>query len=74
VAAVVGALAAALGDGEELVAEIEERHAWDAAAELEGEQAPVEVERGVEVADLECDVVDADETCGAHASASWRTA
>ena len=72
-APLVGTLAAALGDGEELVAEIEEGHAGHAAAELEGEQPAVEVERGVEVADLERDVIDADEPGGGHISASWRT-
>ena len=61
VAAVVGRLLPALADGEELVAHVDERHAGHAAAELEAEQAPVEVECGVEVADLERDVVDADE-------------
>ncbi len=33
---------------------------WHAAAQLECEQAAVELERGVEVADLEGDVVDPD--------------
>ena len=41
-----------------------------AAAQLEGEQPAVELERGVEVADLERDVVDADQPGGAHISAS----
>lgn len=65
-APLVRTLAAALGDGEELVAEVEEGHAAHAAAQLEGEQPPVEVERGVEIADLERDVVDADQSGGAH--------
>jgi hypothetical protein len=68
VASLVGTLAAALGHGQELVAEVEEGHAAHAAAQLEGEQPPVEVERGVEVCDLERDVVDADQTSRAHIS------
>ena len=59
VAAVVGRLAAALGERQELVAHVDERHARSAAAELECEQAAVEIECLVEVADLERDVVDA---------------
>jgi hypothetical protein len=59
VAALVGTLAPALGDGEELVAETEEGHARTAAAQLEGEQTPVEVERGVEIADLEREALSA---------------
>ena len=73
VAALIGTLEAPFGDSQELVAEIQERHPWHASAELEGEQPAVEVERGVEVADLERDVVDADEAGGGHISASRRT-
>ena len=64
--ALVGSLAAALGDGEELVAEVEEGHAAHATAQLEREQAPVELECGVEVADLKGDVVDPDEPSRGH--------
>ena len=62
-AGVVGRLRAPGADREELVADVEERHrVADPAAELELEDPAVEAERLVEVvADLERDVVDADE-------------
>ena len=66
VAALVGSLAAALGDGEELVAEVEEGHSAHATAQFEREQPPVELKCGVEVADLEGDVVDPDEPSRGH--------
>src|SRR4029078_4236774 len=52
----------ALRDGQELVAHVDERHAADAAAQVEAEQPAVEVERRVEVGDLEGGVVDPDQT------------
>ena len=61
VAAVVGRLAASLGDRDELIAHVDERHPGHAAAQLELEDLAVELERRVEVADLERDVVDPDE-------------
>ena len=60
-AAVVGSLAAALGQRQELVAHVDERHPPGAAAQREVEQAAVELERLLDVADLERDVVDADQ-------------
>ena len=67
VAALVGTLAAALGDGQELVAEVEEAPCRGTRPRSSNvEQAAVELERGVEVADLERDVVDADQAGGAH--------
>ena len=59
VATVVARLLAALGERDELVAQVEEGHARRPAAQLEGEQPPVEGQRLLEVADLERDVVDA---------------
>ena len=53
--------AMALREREELIAHVEEGHPGHPAAQLEAEQAPVEVERGVEIADLERHVVDADQ-------------
>ena len=61
VAVVVRALAAALGEREELVARVQERHPAHAPAQLEVQPAPVELQRRVEVAHLERDVVDADQ-------------
>jgi hypothetical protein len=49
---------------EELVAGVDERHPPGAAAQLEAEQPPVELERGLYVADLERDVVEADQARG----------
>ena len=59
-------LRAALGEREELVAHVEERHARDPAAQLELERPPVELERRLEVADLERDVVDPDQPRARH--------
>ena len=62
-ARVVARLGPASREGEELVAHIHERHpVGDAAAELQVEEAPVPGERFVDVADLERDVVDPDES------------
>src|SRR3954453_979495 len=73
VALLVGRLASPFGDGDELVAHVDERHAAHPPAQLEGEQAAVEVERGVEVTDLERHVVDADQPRGAvHAPRPYR--
>ena len=55
---VVGSLRAPLGQREELVAHADERHSRDARLELDVEDAAVELERLVEVADLEGDMVD----------------
>ena len=60
-ARIVRRLRATLAHGQELVAHVDEGHAVNAPAQLEVEQAPVERERGVEVADLERDVVDAEQ-------------
>ena len=68
VAVAVGRLAAALGEGDELVARVDEGHPGRAAAQAQLEDLAVEGERLVEVADLEGDVVDADEPRG-HARA-----
>jgi hypothetical protein len=61
VAVRVGRLRPPLRERDELVAHVHEGHAAGAAAELEVEDAPVEGERLLDVADLEGDVVDADE-------------
>ena len=58
---VVGRLPAALHQRDELVAHVDEGGARDAAAQLEREDAPVERQRGLEVADLEGHVVDSDQ-------------
>ena len=63
----VGRLRPPLGERDELVAHVHEGHAAGAAAELEVEDAPVELERLLDVADLEGDVVQADEPRAAHA-------
>ena len=55
-------LGPARGQGDELIAHVDERHARAAPAQRELEQPPVERERLVDVADLERDVVDADQT------------
>ena len=52
----------AFGQGDELIAHVDERHAGAAPAQRELEQPPVERERLVDVADLERDVVDPDQT------------
>jgi nitroreductase len=58
---VVGRLRAALGEREELVAHVEKGHVPVAFGHLEVEEAAVELDRLVEVAHLERDVVDAHE-------------
>jgi heme exporter protein A len=58
----VGRLRATLAQDEELVSHIQERHSPEAPPELELEQAAIELERFLEVVDLEYDVVDAHET------------
>jgi hypothetical protein len=60
VAAVVGGLRAPGRERDELVAHVDERHARAAAAQLEVEDRAVEVERLVDVADFQGDVVQAD--------------
>ena len=65
-AAVVRRLCPAFGQGDELVAHRDERHPRLAAAQLEVEDAPVELERRLEVAHLEGDVVDPDEPRTGH--------
>ena len=65
-AGVVARLRAPLGDRQELVAHIEEGHPGDAAAELELERPPVELERGLEVVHLDRDVIDADQPRARH--------
>jgi uncharacterized cupin superfamily protein len=57
----VGRLHTAGTEGEELVAHVDERHSRNAAAERDLEHPAVEVERVVDGADLDRDVVDADE-------------
>jgi hypothetical protein len=63
----VRALAAATRERDELVAEVDPRHRWAPAAQLELEVPPVPGERLVDVSDLERHVVDAD--CPRHADA-----
>ena len=73
VAVVVGRLPASLADREELVAQVDERHPRHAPAQLEVEEPRVELQRLVEVADLERDVVDPDQSGhGEAASTSMR--
>ena len=55
-------LPAALAQRQELVAEVDERHPRRPAAQLELEESAVEGQRLLDVADLERDVVDADQT------------
>src|SRR5206468_3282582 len=71
VAIVVAALRARCAQREELVAQFDERHVGpSAAAELEGEDSPVPLKRLVDVADLQRDVVDANEP-GRHGDAAY---
>ena len=57
---------------EELVAEVDEGHAVaDPPAQLEREDPPVPLERGVDVADLEGDVVDPDRLASLHPGAMF---
>jgi hypothetical protein len=58
----IGRLRPALSKSDELVAQVDERHASHASAQGELEEAAVELERLVDVADLESHVVDADES------------
>src|SRR6266545_2856181 len=51
---------------DELIADVDERGAGHPAAQRELEDAPVEVERLVDLADLERDVVDPDKTRASH--------
>jgi hypothetical protein len=69
VALCVGRLGAALGEREELVAQVDEGHPRHPSAQLDLEDAAIERERLVEVAHVECDVVDADRP-GAFAHAA----
>ena len=59
-AAVVGRLRATLLQGQELVAEVDEGVAVAAAADLEVEQAAIERQGLVDVADLDGHVIEAD--------------
>jgi hypothetical protein len=59
---VVGRLPSPLGERDELVADVDERHPAGASSQCQLEDATVEVERLLDVADLERDVVDSDET------------
>jgi hypothetical protein len=61
VAGAVGRLGPPLGDRQELVTHVDERHPRDAPAELELEHPAVELERPVEVVDLDRDVVHPDQ-------------
>ena len=58
--AVIGRLRAALLQRDELVAEIDERRILALAAQREVEQAAVERESLLDIADLESDVVETD--------------
>ena len=55
-------LRAAGRERDELIAHVDERHARAPAAQRELEQPAVEGQRRVDVADLECHVVEADQT------------
>ena len=59
-AVVVRCLPPALGERDELVADVDERHAPGSAAQRELEDAAVELERLLDVPDLQRDVVDSD--------------
>ena len=61
-ALVVGGLPPALHQRDELVAHVDEGRAWNPSAQFEREQPRIELERGLEVADLESHVVDSDQT------------
>jgi hypothetical protein len=61
VAVPVRRLGAALGQGDELVPDVDEGHSRHMSAQLALEDPPVERERLLEVADLQGDVVEADE-------------
>jgi hypothetical protein len=61
-AAVVGGLLTPLLQREELIAKIDERCCLALAAQLEFEQAAVERQSRIDVADLESDVIETDGT------------
>jgi len=61
VAGAVGRLRTASHERDELIADVDERHAGRPAAQPEVEQAAVELDRAIDVVDLEGDVVDPDE-------------
>src|SRR5438270_3820605 len=64
VSRLVRRLRAAGGEGDELVAHVDERHPVPGAtAQLEVEQAPVPRERLIEVRNLEGDVIDTNQAC-----------
>ena len=62
-AAIVGALLAALLERKELIAEIDESRRCAFSAQLELEQAALESERLLDVTDLERDMIEADGAC-----------
>ena len=66
VALLVGRLRRPFGESDELVADVEERHPRDAASQLVLEDLAVELQRLLEVADLERDVVDTDQASPTH--------
>jgi steroid delta-isomerase-like uncharacterized protein len=66
VAVRVGRLRAAGREGDELVAHVDESHAAAASAQAELEDAPVKLERLLNAADLESDVVQTDEPWSSH--------
>ena len=75
VATAVGRLGPAPLERDELVPEIDERHAGASAAKLEGAEDPLpERKRLVDVADLERDMVDPDRACHDSSLASGRRA
>jgi len=77
VALVVGGLPATLHQCDELVAHVDEGRTGRAAAQLECEQSPVQLQRGVQIADLESHMVHADQSGlrlhGAKARPAWRS-
>ena len=60
---VVGGLSAPFLERNELIAEIDERHRIASAAKLEIEQATVEGQRCVDIANLESDMIESDHPC-----------
>jgi hypothetical protein len=62
-APVIATLSAALLEGEELIAEIDESRPAALPAQFEVEQAAVEGQRLLDVANLERDVIQSDRTC-----------
>ena len=66
VARAVARLRPALHQRDELIADIDERRVVRATAKLDVEQSAVELERAIDVVDLERDVVDSDEPRLAH--------